>query len=355
MVVFVTAAYYLRGERELKLFIVALAMAVGFESYDAVRQRYMDGIHRVFGTLDDSNSLSMYLCMTAPVFVTVVNSRLPKLLKGLAATVLAMACVGVILTISRTGVLTLGIGLLGATLATMSYAVTPRKVLLSLLVSVAVAGVIAKAWHSLGSRFEEASIKGEIKDKRAQGRGYYVRIALAIANDKPFGVGPNNWSYWVSNKYGPRLGWKFAPYRGTDKEPKYQLDEDSRVDDPQAAPAHSLAALTVGEMGFGGLFLLLLLWFRWFQMGASLIWKRTSDPMRRIGVGLFFGTVGIFCQSITEWVFHQTPIFFTFHILRGVLASLYWFKRRSPVLSERAREIKRAGAWLPRSQPAENW
>ena len=57
-------------------------------------------------------------------------------------------------------------------------------------------------------------------------------------------------------------------------------------------------------------------------MGASFLWPRTTDPMRRIGVGIFFGMCGTFFQSLTEWVFHQTPIFFTFNILLGVLASL---------------------------------
>jgi hypothetical protein len=64
-------------------------------------------------------------------------------------------------------------------------------------------------------------------------------------------------------------------------------------------------------------------------MGASFLWKRTPDPMRRLGVGILFGTLGLFLQSITEWVFHQTAIFFTFNILLGVLASLYYVKRQA--------------------------
>ena len=99
------------------------------------------------------------------------------------------------------------------------------------------------------------------------------------------------------------------------------------IDEPQAAPAHSLAALTVGEMGYGGLALLALLWVRWLLMGASFLLPRTPDPMRRVGVGIFFGMCGTFFQSLTEWVFHQTPIFFTFNILLGVLASLCYLKK----------------------------
>src|SRR5262249_32687653 len=148
----------------------------------------------------------------------------------------------------------------------------------------------------------------------------------------------NNWSYWVSNKYGPELGWKFVHYSGTDKEPSDVVPSGGNVDEAQAAPAHSLAALTVGEMGLGGLIVFGLLWLRWFQMGAGFLWPRTPDPVRRVGTGIFFGTCGIFFQSLTEWVYRQSPIFLTFYILLGTLAALYHLKkfarRGQPVLED---------------------
>ena len=50
--------------------------------------------------------------------------------------------------------------------------------------------------------------------------------------------------------------------------------------------------------------------------------------MRRLGIGILFCVCGIFLQSITEWVYRQTPIFLTFHMLVGTLASLHYHKRR---------------------------
>ena len=125
------------------------------------------------------------------------------------------------------------------------------------------------------------------------------------------------------------MGFKFAPYPGTDRPPKFKVDADANVDDPQAAPAHSRGALTLGEMGWAGLLLLLLLWMRWFQMGVSFLWQRTEDALYRINIGILFGLCGNFLQSLTEWVFHQTAIFFMVNILLGVLASLYYMKRRA--------------------------
>jgi hypothetical protein len=226
-------------------------------------------------------------------------------------------------------VITLALVLLGATAATVSLRITPRKLLVAAMVALASTAVIAKSWETLSSRFGEATLEQEYENKHAQGRGYYLRMAAAIVEDHWLGVGPNNWSYWVSNRYGPRLGFRFAPYPGTDRKPRESVAVGANVDDPQAAPAHNLGALTVGEMGYGGLAVFALLWMRWFQMSGSFLWKRTSDPMRRIGAGIFFGIGGIFLQSLTEWVYHQTAIFFMLNILLGVLASLYYQKRQA--------------------------
>jgi hypothetical protein len=55
--------------------------------------------------------------------------------------------------------------------------------------------------------------------------------------------------------------------------------------------------------------------------------------MRQVGTGIFFGVCGIFLQGLTEWVYRQTPIFVTFHILVGVLASLYYRRTRAATIA----------------------
>jgi hypothetical protein len=337
MMMFTAVALYVRSERELKILIAALATIVCFEGLKGFEDRFRWGIQRVFADLNAPNSLSMYMCMVSPMFIAAINSRFPRWLKIYCGIAIGLGGLSVLMTLSRLGVVTFGCVLLGTLLATMSWQITAKKVFITCFASIVVAGGLAMTWKSLSARFGEASLEQEYEDQHSQGRGYYLRMAAALVEDHPFGVGPKNWSYWVSNRYGPRMGYKFAPYPGTDKPPKFEVGADANVDDPQAAPAHSLGALTVGEMGYGGLLLLLLLWARWFQMGSVFLFKRTTDPMYRLGVGVFFGTIGIFLQSLTEWVYHQTAIFFTFNILLGTVASLYWARRRA-IREERARQ-----------------
>lgn len=359
MVMFLAAAFYLRSERELRVFLYALGAIVCYEGCSALTERYFYHIHRVYGTVDDSNSLSMYFCTTAPVFVAVLTSKCSKYLKALGAVAIALAFLGVILTISRAGLMAILIMLFGAAITTVSFRITWRKALITLVVALGMTAALGKAWKTIGARFAGDSLKNEYSSKHEQNRGYYIRIAAAIAEDSWFGVGPNNWSYWVSNKYGPRLGWYFVPYVGTDEKPGQKVPPGRDIDDPQAAPAHSLAALTMGEMGWGGLALLTLLWVRWLFLGATFLWPRNPDPMRRIGVGIFFGMCGTFFQSMTEWVFHQTPIFFTFNILLGVLASLAYIRkceRRARKEAEKELEEREEQAyWSAHIAAAENY
>jgi hypothetical protein len=329
LTIFLATAFFVRSNRELRLLVWALGCVVCYEGLLALRQRYQFHEHRVPGTLDDSNSLSVFLCTTAPLFVAAINSRLPKLLKTLSAAAIALACIGVILTISRMGVTIIAVVLLCTTLATVSYAITARKIVIGLTVVVLAAGVTAKSWKTLQSRFSGTDLKSEYGNKRNMGRGYYIRMAKAIVADRTFGVGLNNWSYWVTQKYGPKLGYRFTPYKGTDHDPSDKPLPNSNVDEAQAAPAHSLGALTAGELGIPGLALLTILWLRWFEMAGSFLFRRDPDPMVRLGTGIFFCLCGIFLQSLTEWVYRHSPIYYTIHILLGVLASLFYLKRKA--------------------------
>ncbi len=322
LVVFLAAAVFVRSRRELAILIVALCCAVCFEVTLGIKQRYADGIYRVTGSIDHANSLSMYLCMVAPVFVAAANSELPALVRHFASVSVGFAGIGVLLTISRAGIPIFALVTLGATLLCMSWRVTAQKIVVAVLIPVVGGALVYRSWDSLKARYGEATLEEEYFDEQMEGRGLYFRFARAIIEDRPFGVGLNNWSYWVSKKYGPELGWRYEDYADLDYLPSKELLPSFHY----AAPAHNLGALTLGELGAPGLLFFAVMWLCWFQAGLTFLRRRSPDPMLRLGVGIFFSTCGIFLQSVTEWTYRQTPIFLTFHVLLGTLASLHHFK-----------------------------
>jgi len=325
ILIFLAAAMFVRSERELAILVFALGCAICFEGVIALKQRLLGGLYRVSGTLDDPNSFSLYLCTIAPVFVAAATSTLPKWLRWFSVVALAAATVSIVLTISRAGIPIFAFVVLGATVGCVSWRITAKKLIAIALISLCLIGLIYKSWNLLAYRYTHDTLESEYLDTtKFESRGYFLRLAKVITDDRFFGVGLNNWSYWVSKKYGVQLGTPYEDYDDLTYAPSKQALPSFHY----AAPAHNLAALTAGELGLPGLLLFALVWLRWFQMGVSFLWPRVPDAMHRLGIGIFFGLTGAFLQSLTEWVFRQEHIYLTFHAMVGTLASLYWMKRK---------------------------
>jgi hypothetical protein len=329
MLFFVAAALFVRSDRELRLLVLALCCTVCLQGAMAAKHKFVLHLERATGTLEHANSLSMYMCMAAPILVVAFNSSFPKWLRGFVLIALGASALGIVLSLSRAGMPIFGLVVACAMLLTMSWKVTAPKVALASVTALVFGGVALVMWDPIVQRYSEDSIEAEMQGRGFESRGQYFAIAGAIVKERQFGVGLNNWSYWVSKTYGRSAG--VDSYQDYDAIPKAILEAPEIYDlaPNYAPPAHNLGVLTLGEMGWPGLILFALLWLRWFQMGMIFLWQRSPEPIRRMGIGFFFAVLGVFLQSLTEWVYRQTPILLTLHIVLGSLASLYYIKRHT--------------------------
>ncbi|HWA10533.1 MAG TPA: O-antigen ligase family protein, partial [Opitutaceae bacterium] len=349
MLIFLATAAYVRSRREWTLLVVALAGAVIFESTWGLKQHFITHLGRAVGSLTHANSLSMFYCLTVPVLVACACAGWSRWLRWFCGLATAMGTVGVLMTLSRAGIPIFALAVTGAVLTCISWRVGPGSLAVRAAILLGLAAMVAGLWTQIEGRYAGTSLEEEYFDPTVDGRGIYLRLGWMIAQEHFFGVGLNNWSYQVSRTYGPRLGYRFADY---DYLTSVYGTKDSQLfgDSYLAAPAHNLAALTLGELGVPGLILFTLLWLRWFGMGAAFLPLSRALPMRTLAVGIFFGLAGLFGQSLTEWVYRQTPIFFLCNLLVGTLASLaarrQWERReaRARVAAEtRADEALVAG------------
>jgi len=355
IIAFLAGAFIVRSERELRVLVLGLGCAVCLEGALALKHKLVLHVDRATGTLDHANSLSMYLCMMGPIFVATLNSSFPRFLRYFATVCIGFATVGVVLTVSRAGIPIFAVVMLGATVVCMTWKITLKKVAGTVVIVLGVCALLAVSWRSLADRFGDSNMKDELDENQFENRGQYLGLAKAILQDRFFGVGLNNWSYHVSKTYGERTG---SPYEDYDDIPASVLYSAEIYDwaAKYAPPAHNLTLLTVGELGIPGLIIFALLWVRWFSIGAPFLWRRRPDPMYRMGTGIFFATCGIFLQSLTEWVYRQTPILLTFHLLLGTLAGLYYVRKRERRMArEDAYDAEEAwdSAGEPEPAPAE--
>jgi hypothetical protein len=337
------AAMFARTSRELRLLVLGLVIAAGLEMLIGLRQRLLLGMQRVPGSIDHPNSLSMYLCLLGPVLMAAAAADFPRWLRRAATIGLGAAAVTVLLTLSRAGVPAFALGVAGAALWCVSWRLTFKKILVLGVAAALSAGLIIASWGPLMARYGEATLAEEYTEP-GDGRGIYLRWAAMILEDHPWGVGLNNWSHAVSKTYGARQGAMYADYDTRREAAALRGGERTHY----AAPAHNLGALVAGELGLAGLGLFSLLWLRWFQIGAGFLSRRSDDPMHAIGVGIFFGIAAVFLQSQTEWTWRHAPIFITFHILVGVLASLHWHRKNL----RRAARSQPEGIFLDAATPS---
>jgi hypothetical protein len=340
IIFFVAAALFVRSDRELRLLVLALCCTLCLQAAMAAKHKFLLHLERATGTLEHANSLSMYVCMTAPILVVAFNSKFPKLLRWFALIALGAAAVAVVLSLSRAGIPIFGLVVAGAALLTMSWKITIRKIALASVALLVLGTVAAIMWDPIVDRYTSDSIEAEMQGRGFESRGQYFAIAGVIVEERRFGVGLNNWSYWVSKTYGKRAG--VDAYQDYDAIPKEILVAAEVYDlaPNYAPPAHNLGVLTLGEMGWPGLIVFLLLWLRWFSMGFIFLWNRSPEPLQRMGIGFFFAVLGVFLQSMTEWVYRATPLLLTFHIILGSLASLYYIKRHSKPRQREAAPIE---------------
>jgi hypothetical protein len=345
ILIFVAVAAYVRSRREWTILLVALGCAVAFEGAWAVEQHFVTHLDRAEGTLDHANSLSMYCCLTVPLLVAGAFAAWSRPLKWFCAASAALGAVGLVLTFSRAGIPVFIVVVMGTVVTCASWQLNFRRVAVWALLLAGAAGLTAGVWHQVVDRYAQSTLEEEYLDPTVDGRGVYLRLASALARDHFFGVGLNNWSYQVSRTYGPRLGFAFANY--DDLVAIYGTTDAELFGDAYLAPpAHNLGALTLGELGVPGFIIFALLWLRWLGMGLPFLRMPRGDPMRLMGIGIFFGTCGIFGQSLTEWVYRQTPILDTFYILLGTLASLAAARRRALRPTKAAAVVSRAAPAL---------
>ena len=319
IIVVITIAFYVQSERELRMLLYALCAAVAYETFLSLEQRYLFHGYRIAGSFDHPNTLSMFCCIVMPLLVAGALSQLPlwpRLVFG-ACALLSTACT--IMTVSRMGFATLAFVALLAVLACAEFRLNSTNVALIAVMALAMTGMSFKAWDTLAGRYTERTLDEEGEE----GRGIYFKMAALIARDHFLGIGLNNWSYWVTNEYASEIGLVYRPYIGTDEVPDQTIPPDSKTNGAQAAPAHNLPVLTLGELGWPGLVLFVFVWMRWLSLGAVFLVRRSPALVSRFCAGAFLAVLAVLLQSMTEWAYRQTSIFFLCNIIIGALAAVY--------------------------------
>ena len=299
---------YLQEKGAYKSLAWALALAVLYMGVSALMSRYIDGVNRVKVTLGHANSLATYMAMMGTmIFSMALYTRKWAITAG-AGFLTMLALLGVILTISRGGLVGLAVGLLIVTAALLPRYTNVKNLLLLMAGVVAVCVVIAIAADTLAARFfgkQDAAADLEY-------RGLYNSEAKLMAKERTFGVGLANFSAWSWTRYGA------------------MVDPDL----PPGTPAHNVWFLNLGELGYPGLCAFILFWGRWlFLLGLPGLAGGPKDMPHALRVGATASIFVCHVQSALQLGYRQTPLFLMLMIFLAIVSAVHLGDRRAKQLA----------------------
>lgn len=326
ILLYLYVATQIESRRELTLVLVLLAVIVGSQGAIAWLQHLTDSnlgfdflgatktlrdyaslaaLSRAGGTLGHPNSLALFFDLLLPVTFSLLF--LPWRFLGRLALALffLLGLIGLVVTLSRGGILAVGLALLFLLLLQLGrrWGRLAALVHVALLVLVGVISLLATD-NPVSRRFLRQDYS------TAHGRLPHMQVAVNLIRSHPFfGVGLNNYC-------------EVAPQFDTTPQ---------RIISLWQVPVHNLYLFIIGEIGLVGFFWVVLFWLAVLR---SLIpaW-RTPDPYYfTVGSGLGAGLAAYFFHVQFDYGFWQ--YFATFWFILGLAAATGRLARQEATASE---------------------
>jgi hypothetical protein len=290
-----------------------------YETYICLKQKYMMGMYRVYGTFDHSNSIPIYMIMMLPlVLAWILHGRHLNKLKTIISLVgLAGMCVCILATQSRAGLILMGGALAGVMFRMVPFRMSIRKVGLATCFTILASAGLAKALPTIIKRFNEAPESSE------QAREEFNMAAELMAHDFFFGVGYNMFSH-VMTEYE-----------------RYKQFSEVMGNEEHAGVCHHIYFLTAAEMGFIGLGSFLLLMGSIHLRLGLRYWGRTTFE-RAVVVGIFTGLSVVHVIGLLEWCFRLTPQTNMFSMVAAIGLAYCWHIKQI----NKANKAERLRQWV---------
>lgn len=304
LLAFLTIALYVRSDRDVRIFLIALGSVLLYLGYMAVMQRYFWGYFRVRGTFVHPSVLANYCTLVAPLILSVGLFYSRGFYQGFYILAWSAAFIATILTITRMGIVSIFILSGGVVLFSVIIQLNPKRIALAVGCGVLCLALFLRGYDRMLSR-HIAMTELEAAGDAGAGRKIYYEQAWEMAQAHPFGVGLNNYP-WYANV------WWGIPYAST----------SDPGDGTQQGLAHSAFAMTLSELGFPGIVLFLALWIRWLTLSGLFFFVRPPNFYTFIMIGCFFSIIGAALSAITEHNFRNQMFFIVFNIVLGFMVAV---------------------------------
>ncbi len=334
--------HVMRDEEDLRLVLEVMAWALIIQVLVALKQRYLDGQYKSKGWFEHQNSMGLWAYMSAlPLLAVAMWKKTPAPIAALYLTACGSALVMILLTVSRA---CLAAYLMGCALIMAKcwlFNRSGRLTIVTLLGTLASAGLIFKAKDTYNSRLDE--IKTNIAVTEVDVREIMIQQAEAMLNESFFGIGWNNYGIMNSRPHGEKISQIMEDW---DEARGFTVYEENYYNN---ALTESLYWLLLAENGWPGLigFALFLGVTVWWCIACVWTYRGTFYSIYAYGVFVTF--VCVYIHSKVERILTQTKNISFWLVMCGIMAALYAMRREAVA---NRRKLKAPGVALPPTKPA---
>ena len=271
----------------------------------ALKQKYLEGLYRIQGPFDHSNSVPLFLNLIIPSLLiwALADRRLRPWQVGATIVAVLGMTFAVVATFSRAGTALTGAGLILGLMVANTRGRSLRAMTVSAAVFVLMLGGMVKASDAFLNRIKNAPKASE------QAREEFNTAADAMLKDHPGGIGLNNFSDVLTNNT------------------EYRTGITVMKNEPQAGVCHHIYKLTAAELGYAGLglFLLILARFEWRMLRYAWSGGRLEGLLL---AGWALGCLALHLGGLLEWAFRVTPVVQEFMVVAGLAAGVSELSRQ---------------------------
>lgn len=273
-----------------RAFLDGIGAGVLWQGALSLQQKYLYHAVRVQGSQSHPNSLAMIVNMIAPTaFALMLGGKGRRWVGG----VVAVAAMCDVFSLSRGGMMMFVLS--SAIVAFVSVLRKPTAHKIKVLSWIGAGGALAllKSIDTIINRFVNAPKESELARK------LFNKAAKAMADEHPFGIGINMYSYVLDHGgYADRFGVERGDRNGI---------------------AHHIYWLTSAELGYVGVAAYVLILFAVLFGAVRLAFRK--DIEGEIGLGIAAGLMITYLQGFAEWIARQTNMSYLFWGLAALVAA----------------------------------
>jgi hypothetical protein len=303
------------SEHDLKFYLDAIVVMISYQCIIVIKMKYIDGVYQARGLFEHQNPLAIFTYMA---ILPLLSSALSKYTTpGRSLLHLVGFAAGSLIILSALSRASLAIFALGSmVVVALGILTRPSVKKFSIAALGALGGIVllAMTLDTIISRFND-----EGNQASGETREVMNLAAIAMVDDKPLGVGWNNFGKAIN-----------PPYPYGDVIDEWNRNRGQKVEEDYAkGVVESIYYLHLGENGYPGMVAFILVIGSQIMLSGLMVIRGRRSYYGDLALGIFVAFSITAIHLSLERVLTQTKNLALWMVMVGLIAAIYCLRKQS--------------------------